>query len=108
MDHFTSSLGVLLIRAYVVPACGLDKLGGADTVKAKELAQKIVDWTAAKVSYFSSTQCGSVVDRLTSQVSDHKKLRGGVHLIEAIPKSFVTFSINLQVYTSDLEIFVAF
>ena len=55
-----------LPRAYVVPKAGLDSL--KEKKDAEEFMKDVSEWVAAKVA-------------------NHKKLRGGVVLIEAIPKS---------------------
>ncbi|KAJ9115598.1 hypothetical protein QFC20_000923 [Naganishia adeliensis] len=54
-----------LPRAYVVPSGGLDKLSESER---KALSKELTDWVAANVA-------------------NHKQLRGGCILIEAIPKS---------------------
>jgi acyl-coenzyme A synthetase/AMP-(fatty) acid ligase len=55
-----------LPRAYVVPKAGLDSL--KEKKDAEGFMKEISDWIATKVA-------------------NHKRLRGGVVLIEAIPKS---------------------
>lgn len=55
-----------LPRAYVVPKAGLESL--KEKKDAEEFMKDVLEWIASKVA-------------------NHKKLRGGVVLIEAIPKS---------------------
>jgi len=68
---YREELATELPRAYVVPKGGLDSLikreGKAGMAK---FAQEVEAW-------------------MVEQVANHKRLRGGVILIDAIPKSYV-------------------
>jgi len=68
---YREELATELPRAYVVPKGGLEGLIKREGEKGKaRFAQEIEKW-------------------MIDQVANHKRLRGGVILIDAIPKSYV-------------------
>lgn len=62
---YSKKLGTELPRAYIVPATALDSLSPS---QRQALSKEVADW-------------------LATSVAPHKRLRGGVILLDAIPKS---------------------
>lgn len=80
---YREELATELPRAYVVPRGGLASLQAKSGDKGmREFEAEVEKW-------------------MTGQVANHKRLRGGVILIDAIPKSYALFKIFQSYYRAD-------